>query len=115
MLAGCAEPGCHQALSAQLLFGLSRPSAPVSVAAFDAFLDASVTPRFPAGLTVLDAAGRWRSPGGQLTQEASKLVLIVTEPGADTLAGLQAIRSEYKQQFQQQSVGMVLSRSCADF
>lgn len=83
--------------------------------AFDAFLDRSVTPRFPAGLTVLDGAGRWRASDGRLTQEASKLVLIVapTEPG--TRARLDAVRAEYRARFQQQSVGLVVTQGCASF
>ena len=109
-LASCAVPGCHDMLSAQLLFG-----APENPAAFTAFLDRNVTPRFPAGLTVLDAAGRWQAPDGRLTQERSKLVLIVAPPGPATIARLQTIRDEYKTQFHQQSVGLLMARTCADF
>ena len=97
-------------LAAQLLFG-----APLEPAAFTAFLDQSVTPRFPAGLTVLDGAGRWRRGDGRLSSEASKLVLIVTPEAPDPLPRLQAIREEYKQRFHQESVGLLLNRTCADF
>ena len=96
-------------LAAELLFGVPDQ------AGFTAFLDRSVTPRFPAGLTVLDGSGRWRAPDGRMTQEASKLVLIVAAPGAQTIGSLQAIRSEYKAQFRQQSVGLLLAETCADF
>lgn len=106
LLAGCANPVCTPMLSAQLLFGATP--------GFEDFLDRSVTPRFPAGLTVLDGAGRWRAPDGRMTQEPSKLVLIVT-PDRDALAKLQAIRDEFKARFRQQSVGLVLARACADF
>jgi hypothetical protein len=109
ILAGCARPLCERKMEAQLYFGVT------GAAGFAEFLDREVTPRFPAGLTVLDAAGRWRDPAGRLTHESSKLVLIVTEPGAATLARLQAIRDAYKAQFQQQSVGLVLESVCADF
>ena len=88
---------------------------PVTQAAFDAFLDRSVTPRFPAGLTVLDGAGRWQAPDGRLTQEPSKLVLIVAPNDPGVPARLDAIRAEYKAQFRQQSVGLVLTRGCASF
>jgi hypothetical protein len=115
LLAGCAPPACRPMVSAQLFFGLTRPGGGVDGPAFAAFLDASVTPRFPAGLTVLDADGRWRRPDGALTQEPSKLVLVIAAPGPDTLARLQAIRAEYAARFDQQSVGMALSSVCADF
>ena len=115
LLSGCADPGCRGMLAAELLFGLSRPGGSIDAAAFDDFLDRSVTPRFPAGLTVLDGAGRWRAPDGRLTRERSKLVLIVTDPGPATRAGLEAIRSDYRARFDQQSVGLVLTRVCASF
>ena len=109
LTAGCAAPGCREMVEAQLFFGSADD------AAFNAFLDREVTPRFPAGLTVLDGAGRWQDPAGRLTQERSKLVAIITQPGADTLGRLQAVREAYKVQFRQQSVGLALSRVCADF
>lgn len=109
MMTGCAHSACQPMVEAQLYFGS------VGDAAFGAFLDSEVTPRFPAGLTVLDGAGRWRTPAGRLTQEPAKLVLIVTDAGGATMTRLQAIRSAYKAQFQQQSVGLVLEPVCADF
>ena len=96
-------------LSAELFFGLTDEGA------FTAFLDRDVTPRFPAGLTVLDAAGRWRAPDGRMTQERTKLVLIVAPLGPDTSARLEAVRHAYEMQFSQQSVGLVTQRACADF
>ena len=96
-------------LEAQLLFGL------VDEAGFARFLDTSVTPRFPDGLTVLDGAGRWRAPDGRMTQERSKLVIIVAAPGPGTMARLETIRREYETQFRQQSVGLVTQPACAEF
>jgi hypothetical protein len=109
LLAGCARPACEQKLEAQLYFGF------IGEAAFTDFLDREVTPRFPDGLTVLDAAGRWRAPSGRMTRERSKLVIIVAAAGTRTLDQLQAIRTAYKGQFSQQSVGLVLEPVCADF
>ncbi len=106
---GGAAPVCHDMLEAQLFFGA------VDDPAFTRFLDTTVTPAFPAGLTILDAAGRWRDPQGHLTQEHAKLVVIITQPGPKALARLQAIRTAYRTQFTQQSVGMVLQHVCADF
>ncbi len=115
LLVGCADRGCRPMLAAELLFGLSRPGGAIDAAEFTDFLDRSVTPRFPAGLTVLDGAGRWRAPDGRMSQERSKLLLIVTERGAETRSRLEAVREEYRARFQQQSVGMVLTRVCAAF
>ena len=38
----------------------------VDDAAWASFLADTATPRFPNGLTVLDARGQWRDPGGVL-------------------------------------------------
>ncbi len=109
LLTGCADPDCRPMIEAQLYFGS------VGDMAFASFLDRDVTPRFPDGLTVLDGAGRWRTPAGALTQERSKLVLIVAPGGPATVARLQEIRLAYKMQFHQQSVGLVMEPVCADF
>lgn len=109
LLAGCAAPACRPMLSAELFFGLTDDRE------FNQFLDANVTPRFPDGLTVLNAAGRWRAPDGRLTQEHARLVIIIAPQTPETIPRLQAIRTEYKSQFHQQSVGMALTDVCADF
>jgi hypothetical protein len=47
-----------------LYFGLGPIDAPdkgVSEAAWRAFLDKEVTPRFPSGLSVLDVYGQWQT------------------------------------------------------
>ena len=96
-------------VEAQLLFGVTDE------AGFTRFLDSDVTPRFPAGLTVIDGSGRWRAHDGRQSQERSKLLLIVAEPGGATLDRLQAIRAAYRAAFRQESVGLVLQPVCADF
>lgn len=96
-------------IEAHLFFGV-----PV-VAGFERFLDAVVTPRFPDGLTVLDGAGRWRAPDGRMTQERSKLVVVVAAPGVDTAARLDDVRRAYQVQFKQVSVGLATLAVCADF
>ena len=44
-----------------------------------AFLADTVTPRFPDGLSVFDAAGQWRDSQGSIVRERSKMVLILAE------------------------------------
>jgi hypothetical protein len=112
LLAGCTQPGvpvCHAFLQAQLLLAATDD------AAFTRFVDNEVTPRFPAGLTVFDTVGRWRTRDGRSLGERSKVLLIVAEPGDATLERLQAIRAAYKAEFRQESVGLVLAPVCADF
>lgn len=85
----------------------------VSEDAWDAFVDAEITPRFPDGLTVADAEGQWRdTETGAVVREPSKrLTLFLTDEVRDRDA-LEAIADAYKAQFQQQAVALVVERSC---
>jgi uncharacterized protein DUF3574 len=97
---------------AELLFGRSN----VSDRAWDRFLAAEVTPRFPDGLTVYDARGQWRNPDTKkIARERSKVVMVAMPPGTDNDARLKAIIEAYKTRFRQQSVGMILRPSCVSF
>lgn len=123
-LAGCAGlapqaciPGQQPMLSAELLFGRKvGDRIGVSEAAFRRFVDEDVTPRFPDGLTILDASGQYRDrERGMLIREPSKLVLITTPDEAGNRDKLVAIAEAYKRGFSQQSVGLILKPACASF
>ena len=94
--------------------GSSGTRAQVGATAWSRFLAREVTPRFPDGLSVVDAAGQWRDHAGRVVREPSKLVFIVTadRAAADKIA---AIVSAYKQRFHQRSVGVVTRPVCAAF
>lgn len=78
------------------------------------FLAREITPRFPDGLTVLDAAGQWRDLKRQtLVREPSKIVRIITT--ADAQPRIDAIVSAYKAQFHQDSVVVLVRPACAGF
>ena len=80
------------------------------------FLDNEITPRFPDGLTVFDAAGQWRDPTSKkIVRELSKIVLIVLPGNAEDLPRLNEIADAYKRRFRQQSVGMILRPACVSF
>ena len=112
----CGQVGAPPLLAAQLLFGLARPGGGVvTPAQWQRFLDTHITPRFPQGLTVLDGAGQWLGDDGRLVREASKVVLIVPGPASAPAGRLQAIRDEYRAEFAQESVGLVLTSGCASF
>ena len=73
---------------------------------WDAFLDAEITPRFPAGLTVVTGLGQYQNESGEVVQERSE-VLILLYPEADareSSALLEEIRDAYETQFEQNSV-----------
>jgi hypothetical protein len=104
-------------LTAELMFGRDiGHRIGVSEAAWAGFLAGEVTPRFPDGLTVVDAVGQWRDPdSGRIVREPSKLVVIVLPGKADDQARLDAVVRAYKRQFHQQSVGLVIQAGCVLF
>jgi hypothetical protein len=111
---------CHGSVRAmvrlELLFGTSLPQGGVvTEKEWSSFLDTEVTPRFPAGLTVLNGPGQWRSSDGGLAKEQSKILVIWHEPADRTESDIEAIRSAYKARFSQESVMRVDSTSCVSF
>ena len=91
----------------ELFFGTAKADGTVvSDAQFMAFVDAEVTPRFPDGLTLLEADGQFRNAAGDIIKEKS-FVLILLYPVEDfrqSSRRINAIREEYKEQFEQESV-----------
>ncbi len=103
-------------IAAELFFGRSVGNRIVSEREFATFLASEITPRFPDGLTVLDARGQWRNgERGTVVREASKLVKILFVDDVQKRADLDAIAANYKQTFRQQSVLISLQSVCAAF
>jgi len=109
---GSAEP----MVTAEMLFGRKvGDRLGVSEAAFANFVAAEVTPRFPDGLTVIDARGQWREASGAIVREPSKVLLLTFRDDAGKRAGLDAIADAYKRRFHQQSVLTTMRSVCATF
>ena len=88
----------------------------VSDAEWQAFLADTVTPRFPDGLTVLDAMGQWLDTSeGRLYRESTKVlnVLVPTDAADAGVTSIQAISDEYKDRFEQQAVFYTSLPACA--
>jgi len=123
-LAGCAGlappacvPGQQTMLVAELMFGRKiGDRIGVSEPAFRRFLDEEVTPRFPDGLTIVDASGQYRdTERATIIREPSKLLTIVLKDDAEGRARLAAIADIYKTRFHQQSVGVIVRPACVSF
>lgn len=104
-------------VTAELLFGRNIGDRPgVSDAAFADFLAREITPRFPDGLTVVDARGQWRDgERGRIVREPSKLVLLTFRDESKRRESLSTIVELYKDRFRQQSVLTSLRTSCVTF
>lgn len=91
----------------ELYFGRNIPTGgTVSESDWQKFVDEVVTPRFPDGLTVLDADGQWRGKDGSIAREESK-VIVLLYPRKDRKAmnaKIEEIRTEYKKRFAQEAV-----------
>lgn len=124
VLSACAGPTllvCHgaqqSAFVADLLFGRNIGGRPgVSEGAWRRFLADQITPRFPDGLTAVDAAGQWRDPVAHaLVREPSKVVTLVLRDRASGEARIDAVVAAYKRRFHQRSVGVVIRPACVAF
>lgn len=109
--------GQQPSLTAEILFGRNIGDRhAVTEAAWSRFLASEITPRFPAGLTVVDATGQWRdSKRNVLVRERSKLLLVTLRPGAADQAKIDAIVAAYKRRFHQQSVAVLVRQACISF
>ena len=111
----CAE-GTKDFVKYELFMGLDSQSGEVVAdEAWNTFLEDSVTPRFPDGLTVFDARGQWRNSEGLVLKERSKVLVILVPPAEDGMRLTGEISDEYKRRFNQESVLRVVSDVCATF
>ncbi len=97
----------------KLYFGLGPANAPhkgMTEARWRAFLDKEVTPRFPAGLSVIDVYGQWLSKSAQTTPNPhperirSKLLIIDYPATSENEVKIEAIRVAWKRLTGDQSV-----------
>lgn len=97
-----------------LYFGRNTPAGTeLSDSAWQRFVDEVLTPRFPAGLTIWDAAGQWRGASGQVERERSK-VLTLLHAGDSLSDGLVAEAvGEYKRRFAQEAVLRERTATCS--
>ena len=100
----------------RLFFGRSQGNVEVvSDAAWQAFLADEITPRFPDGLTVLDAAGQWRDGRGTIVRERTKRVIILAKRDTDGMQRTDEIAAAYRQASGQESVLRVITAACVSF
>lgn len=121
-LTGCASlppPACSgaESLSVQefLYFGTAKPGGVVTPEEWSAFLAGVVTPRFPLGLTVWQAAGQWRGSDGAVVREASNVLNLVHPDDVPAEKAVLEIVAAYKSQFEQEAVLRVKAQACASF
>ncbi|MGH3765051.1 MAG: DUF3574 domain-containing protein [Pseudonocardiaceae bacterium] len=107
MVAQCGPTGTTSYLRTDLLFGKSIPSGgTVTDQAFAGFLDQEVTPRFPAGFTVVPTMGQYRETTGVIDHEASDMIILLypQSSAGDASRKIDEIRAAYTKTFHQEAV-----------
>jgi hypothetical protein len=121
-LSACVLPRdmvCRQgeqpAIQDMLYFGTARPEGVVSAEAWAGFVETTVTPRFPQGLTVFQASGQWRRVDGSLVREATHVLHLIHADDASSEQSVTEIMASYKSRFEQEAVLRVKARACVSF
>jgi Protein of unknown function (DUF3574) len=103
----------------KLYFGLGpldQPGQGISEAEWRDFLDREVTPRFPAGLSVLDVYGQWQGKNATSPSRLRSKMLIIdyldTQENRDKV---EAIRAAWKARTHDQSVMRVTEPADVSF
>ena len=108
--------GLRDAHLERLYFGRNiGDSAVVSDSAWAGFVRETITPAFPEGATVWDAAGQWRAPDGSVVRERSFVVELLHLVTPDIERRVQQVMDDYKRRFAQQSVLRMVTNVRASF
>jgi len=113
-LSQCAS-GLTSMISETLYFGTVYPGGTITSDEWQGFLAAVVTPRFPTGFSVWSGTGQWSASDGGVVKENSYILNIVHQGEGSDEAAFQEIVTEYKQEFQQESVLRVQGNVCVAF
>lgn len=88
-----------------LYFGRNRPDGgSVSDPEWQAFLDEVVTPRFPGGLTVVEATGQWKGQSGHVERERAEVLTVLHAGDEPARQAVVDVAAEYKRRFHQEAV-----------
>jgi hypothetical protein len=116
-VAQCPLPNQDRYAVIELFFGRNIPGrGPLTDAEWDDFVARVVTQQFPDGFTVLDGTGQWLDQAtGALIHEQSKVLLLAADPDSDLKTRIGTVADAYRQQFHQNSVGVLTSEACGAF
>jgi uncharacterized protein DUF3574 len=110
------EPGDSALVRDVIYFGRNRPAGGVvSDAEWRGYLDSVVTPRFPDGLTVVEAQGQWRGRGGTVEREQAEVLTLFHPDDAVSRRAVDELAAEYKRRFGQEAVLRERVAACTRF
>lgn len=114
-LPATCRPGEHPVVTDTLYFGTHKPGGVVTAEEWTTFVNETVTPAFPAGLTTWSASGQWRMADGTIEREPSHILQLTHDETASDDQAIESIMRRYKTDFQQEAVLRLRARSCAAF
>ena len=99
----------------RLFFGLADSTGKtVTEEEWQGFLADTITPRFRAGLTVLEGRGQWLEPTGNLQREPVKVLMGAVAADVDqSMALVDEISVEFQARFDQDPVFRMWNAACA--
>jgi len=109
------KDGDHLAIHDSLYFGTAKPGGVVSSEDWAKFLETTVTPRFPRGLTSSRASGQWLVVDGEIVREDAHVLQLLHTDDATTEKAIRELVETYKTQFKQEAVMRIRSHTCASF
>lgn len=110
------EPGDTAMVRDVIYFGRNRPEGGVVTdAEWEGFLDSVVTPRFPAGFTVVEAEGHWRGATGVIERERTEVVTLLHPGDERSRLAVAEVAAEYLDRFHQEAVLRERLEACARF
>jgi len=118
-VSGAAERECPKGLEPvgefRLFFGLADSRGRIVTGEeWQSFLSETITPRFRAGLTVLEGRGQWLDPAGNLQREPVRVVMGAIADGTDrSMEMVDEISAAFQTRFGQDPVFRMWNRACA--
>lgn len=91
----------------ELYFGMDIPGGgTVSEDDWSKFLNDTVTPRFPDGITVVESLGQYKDKSGTIVKEKSRMLILLYPKSLRKTNDpkIEEIREAYKKTFKQESV-----------
>jgi hypothetical protein len=103
-------------IKTEIYFGEDEPGRKqVSPKAWQAFLSEVVTPRFPKGMTVLEAYGQMQHHDGRIEKQPSRVIVLVHPPGKGTDKRIHEVVQAYRDRFQNAQVMRLRTTVQAEF
>jgi hypothetical protein len=98
-----------------LYFGTAKPHGVVTTEEWAAFLNDTITPTSPEGLTSWVASGQWKTSSGLLEQEQTYVLQLAHGGDQEKDQAVHRIIESYKRRFQQEAVMRIRSQACRSF